>query len=196
MPRCGRWTPPRPPPPSIEINAPAEAQLAELKARLLAHADRLQIAGSTAASSTANWHAVATRTTRSAAHRMMRTAHGLEAHEPTRAALADGRIQVEQAEVILRALAELPDDLEVEILEEAEQRLLDLAADHDAKALRVLGRRILEVVSPETADAHEARLLEREERAAAAATRLTALRRRPRPGPRPVHHRTNTPGPH
>jgi hypothetical protein len=37
----------------------------------------------------------------------------------------------------------------------------------------VLGRRILEVVSPETADAHEARLLEREERAAAAATRLT-----------------------
>ncbi len=156
-----------------ELNALA-AQVAELQARLLAHADRLQIAGSTAASSTANWHAVATRTTRPAAHRMMRTAHGLEAHEPTRAALADGRIQVEQAEVILRALAELPDDLEVEILEEAEQRLLDLAADHDAKDLRVLGRRILEVVSPETAEAHEAKLLEREERAAAVATRLTA----------------------
>jgi hypothetical protein len=85
-----------------------------------------------------------------------------------------GRLQVEQAEVILRAVDELPDDLEVEILEEAEQRLLNLASDHDAKDLRVLGRRILEVVSPETADAHEARLLERQERAAAVATRLTA----------------------
>jgi hypothetical protein len=159
---------------AIDEVSRAEAQLAELKARLLTHADRIEVAGSTAASSTANWHAVTTATTRSAAHRMMRIAHGLERHEPTRAALAHGRLQVEQAEVILRALEELPDDLEVEILEAAEQRLLDLAHDHDAKALRVLGRRILEVVSPETADAHEAKLLEREERAAAVATRLTA----------------------
>ena len=170
--RRGRWTPTETAAALAEIQS-AKAQLAELEARLLAHADRLQVAGSTAASSTANWHAVATRTTRSAAHRAMRTARGLDQHEPTRAALADGRLQLEQAEVILRALEELPADLDTEILEEAETRLLDLAADHDAKALRVLGRRILEVVSPETADAHQARLLEKEERAAAAATRLT-----------------------
>jgi hypothetical protein len=31
--------------------------------------------------------------------------------------------------------------------------LLELAAGHDAKALRILGARILEVVSPETAEA-------------------------------------------
>ena len=43
----------------------------------------------------------------------------------------------------------------------------------DAKALKILGRRILEVASPEAADAHEAALLEREERDAQAATRLT-----------------------
>jgi uncharacterized protein DUF222 len=43
----------------------------------------------------------------------------------------------------------------------------------DAKALKVLGRRILEIISPETADAHEAALLEKEERDAAAATWLT-----------------------
>ncbi|HET6938997.1 MAG TPA: DUF222 domain-containing protein, partial [Nocardioides sp.] len=60
-----------------------------------------------------------------------------------------------------------------ELAEEAEAHLLDLAHDHDAKTLKILGRRILEVVSPETADAHEALLLEREERAAQAATRLT-----------------------
>src|SRR4051794_13687402 len=35
----------------------AKAQLAELETRLLCHADRLDVAGSTAASSTANWHA-------------------------------------------------------------------------------------------------------------------------------------------
>jgi hypothetical protein len=151
----------------------AKAQLAELQARLLVHADRIDLAGQTAAASTATWHAVATVTTRAAAHRLMRTAHGLDTHEPTRTALASGRVNVEQAEVILRALDELPDDLDPEVVARAEAHLLGLAQVHDAKALRVLGRRILEVVSPETADAHEARLLEREERAAAAATRLT-----------------------
>src|SRR5262249_18939022 len=104
---------------------------------------------------------------------LMRIAAALDSHEPTRTALAEGRLQVEQAEVILRALAELPDDLDPELVERAEQQLLVLAGDHDAKALKILGRRILEVVSPETADAHEAKLLEREERAAAATTRLT-----------------------
>ncbi len=43
---------------------------------------------------------------------------------------------------------------------------------HDAKALKVLGRRILDVVDPDAADAHEAKLLEKEERDAQAATRL------------------------
>ena len=151
----------------------AEAQLAGLKARLLTHAERTDVAGDTAASSTANWHAVATRTTRPSAHRSMRLADGLEQHELTRAALAAGDLRVEQAEVILRALSELPDTLDPDVSVEAEQQLLDLAADHDARALRVLGRRILEVVSPETADAHEAQLLEKEERAAQIATRLT-----------------------
>ena len=52
----------------------AKAQLAELEARLLAHADRIDVAGNTGATSTANWHAHTTRTTRAAAHRVMRLA--------------------------------------------------------------------------------------------------------------------------
>ena len=103
----------------------------------------------------------------------MRLANGLQSHDPTRTALGEGRIHVEQAEAILRALTELPDDLDPEILGKAEQHLLELAADHDAKALKQLGRHILEVASPEAADAHEAKLLEKEERDAATATRLT-----------------------
>jgi hypothetical protein len=151
----------------------AEAQVAELKSRLLSHADRTDVAAESGATSTATWHAATTQTTRPQAHRLMRTAKGLDTHEATRVALAAGRLHLEQAEVILRALDELPDDLDAEILERAEAHLLGLAADHDAKTLKILGRRILEVVSPETADAHEAALLDREERAAQAATRLT-----------------------
>src|SRR4051794_21209141 len=88
----------------------AEAQLAELKTRLLTHAGEVDVPGKTAASSVATWHAAATRTTKTTAHRDMRLAAGLDAHDLTRAALAEGRVHVEQAEAILRALAELPAD--------------------------------------------------------------------------------------
>lgn len=45
----------------------------------------------------------------------------------------------------------------------AEAHLVAAAADHDARALRVLGRRILEVVAPELAERCEGWALEREE---------------------------------
>ena len=64
----------------------------------------------------------------------MRLAEGLDNHDATRTALAEGRIHVEQAEAILRALSELPDELDPDVLPKAEQHLLALAADHDAKA--------------------------------------------------------------
>jgi hypothetical protein len=83
-------------------------------------------------------------------------------------------VNAEQAQVILRALTDLPADLDPDLATRAEAHLLELALDHDAQALRLLGRHLLQVVAPQTADAHEAALLEREERAAAAATRLVA----------------------
>ena len=58
----------------------------------------------------------------------MRLADGLEAHDLTRTALAEGRVHVEQAEAILRALAELPEDLDPDLVEQAEQHLLEQAA--------------------------------------------------------------------
>jgi hypothetical protein len=149
------------------------AQVAELKARLLSHATRIDLPGATAASCTANWHAHTTKTTRPTARRAMRLATGLETHEPTRQALSQGTVHLEQAEVILRALAELPDDLDPPVLAKAEAYLLGQAAHHDAQTLRIMGRHLLEVIDPDAADAHEAKLLEREERDAQAATRLT-----------------------
>ncbi len=155
-----------------EVQA-ARAQLAELEARLLAHADRIDLRAETGATNTANWHAVTTRTTRTTAHRAMRLATGLETRHLTRTALAAGRIHVEQAETILRALDELPTDLDPAVVEQAERHLLDQTGSFDAKALRQLGRHVLHVAAPDAADAHQATLLDREERAAAAATRLT-----------------------
>ena len=53
----------------IEDVLRAEAQLAELKSRLLTHAETVDVAGQTGATSTANWLAHHTHTTRRAAHR-------------------------------------------------------------------------------------------------------------------------------
>jgi len=101
----------------------AKGQLAELEARLVCHAERSEVASHGAATSTAHWYAVTTQTTRAQAHRLIRLAHGLDTHEPTRAALAEGRVNTEQAQVILSALGELPDDLDPELATQAEQHL-------------------------------------------------------------------------
>jgi hypothetical protein len=151
----------------------AKAQLAELEARLLVHAERVELPARSGTNNTGNWHARQTRTTRVTAHRAVRLAHGLDTHDLTRTALAEGRLLVEQAEAILRAIADLPDDLDPVLVARAEEHLIGEAGHHDAKTLKILGQRLLEVVAPEAADAHHAQLLEREERDAEAATRLT-----------------------
>src|SRR3954447_21434941 len=78
-----------------------EAQLAELKARTLTRVEQADLPNDSGATSTANWLAHHTKTTRPAAHRQTRLATGLENHDQTRDALATGRVHEEQAEVIL-----------------------------------------------------------------------------------------------
>jgi hypothetical protein len=154
-----------------EVGA-AKAQLAELEARLLAHADAIDVRALTGASSTATWHARATRTIQVAAHRTMRLASALEQRDLTRAALAEGRLHLDQAEAILKAVYQLPEGLDQALVAQAEAHLIEEAGHFDAKALKNLGRHLLAVIDPDAADAHIAKLLEREERAAQAATRL------------------------
>ncbi len=131
----------------------------------------------------------ATRVTRREAHGKTRLAAALEQHPLTAEALARGEVRVEQAQVICRAVDELTRDLETDaasedpdvralaadpdLPERAEKHLLAAAEHHDAKVLRILGKRILEVADPARADAHEARALEREEKRAAAKTRFS-----------------------
>jgi hypothetical protein len=152
-----------------------EAQLAQVKMRLLAHAERVEVGASVGATSAANWLAHQTKTTRSTVHRLARLAKRLDdAYPEVDAALADGRVTVEQAEVIVDAVDKLPTDLiSTETVAKAKTFLLAHASEHDAKALRILGRRLLEVLDPEAADAEEACRLEGEEADARAKASFT-----------------------
>ncbi len=156
----------------VEI-AVAEARLGELKHRVLAHASQVRVEEATGAATTATWLARATRTTVRSSRRAVHLATALETYQRLREGYAAGRVNTEQAEAIARALDALPTDIPATVRAAAEQRLVELAAHHDACDLRVLGDRVLDVVAPAVADAHEAARLEAEERAAARKTMLT-----------------------
>ena len=150
-----------------------ESQVVELKSRVAAHADGLQVGHEFGATSTANWLAHQTKQTRPDAARIVRLGYDLAAHDLVRDALARGDLRVDQASVIIRAVKALPDDLDPDLVIRAERHLVAAAAEHDARTLNILGRRLLEVVAPDLADQHEADLLEKEEAKAAQATRFT-----------------------
>src|SRR5690349_1218975 len=151
--------------------ASAEARLTELRLRVLAAADRGDVAAETAATSTAAWLAHATRRSPPAAHADVRLATRLDADRArTRDALADGAVDPDQARVIVRAIDNLPAGVDAAVRERAEKHLVHLAGGHDAVSLRRLASRLHEVIDPDAADEAEARRLEAEERAAVRTT--------------------------
>ena len=143
--------------------------MAELELRVAEHARTAGVGESAGATSTANHWAHVTHQTRTEAHRKIRLALMLASRPALRAALAAGDVLVEQAAVIGAAVDAVP----AEFADRAERLLIGFAAEHDAKALKILGMRILEYLDPEAAEAHEAAQLKKEERAGAASTRLT-----------------------
>lgn len=150
-------------------------RLEALRLRVLSSADDVALAeGSRDA---AAWLAHAARVDRSAARRDLRLADDLEHRCPrVAAALAAGDVTAEQAWVIVRAVGQLPDDAGPEVRARAEEHLVGEAARFGPRELRVLGRRVLEVVAPGVADDHERRLLEAEEATARRRTTLTTRR--------------------
>ncbi|MFW6773859.1 DUF222 domain-containing protein [Nocardioides sp. CPCC 205120] len=157
----------------VELERAAN-RLAALQSRLLAHATEVRVEDETGAPSTAVWLANATHVTRAEAHRRVRVAVAThERYDALVAASTSGSVSPGQADVIVRALEDLGDDVDAGVRDEAEKVLVGFAADHDAKDLRVLGRRILDIVAPAVGEAREAELLAKEEREAAAKVRLT-----------------------
>ena len=144
--------------------------------RVVAAAD--DVALDAGARSAAAWLAHGTRVTPGAAVRQGRLGEALEARWHRLAdAVWVGGVNIEQAHVIASALDELPDDLDPGVLVKAEIHLVAEAAHFDAAKLRILGRKVLDVVAPEVAEDHERRRLEEEERRAGETTRLSLRRR-------------------
>lgn len=154
----------------------ASGRLEGVTARVVCEADRRRLGDRIGARDTGPWWARSTRLTRREAAGRVRLARRLsaEVHEPVARALAQGGLLPDQARVVVRAVDALPDDLDPAVRAAARDRLVELAADHDADQLRTLGRRILEVVAPDVADDQERRALEREEARARKRTWLTS----------------------
>ncbi|WP_183101029.1 HNH endonuclease signature motif containing protein [Nocardioides pelophilus] len=140
----------------------AAAALEELRLRVLASAG--DVAEAAGARDVGSWAAVITRAEPATARADARLAESLDRRWTRVAAgMADGRVAQAQARVVVAALEALPSDLDPDLLADAETRLVDWCAEFNPTELRRLGRRILEVVAPEIAEAHEAKLLEQEE---------------------------------
>jgi len=153
-----------------------EAQLAELRLRVMAASG--QVAVDDGARDVAAWLAHRARLDRGEARRDQRLAAALDADRSLLAAgMAEGRVNRAQAEVIARALEELPDGVGAEVRALAEERLVAEAARFGPRQLRILGRRILHVVAPEVAEEEERKALEREEATAAVETWFSSRRR-------------------
>ena len=155
------------------------ARAEELELRVAHAAERADVGAADASTSTGVWWANATNQTKAGAIRRLGLARALDSeHEPVRDALAEGAILTDQATAIVRAVDALrtgpaKDLVDPETVTLAQKTLIGLAGDHDAKALRILGRRILDIVAPEVGEAVEAQQLAREEREAFAKARLT-----------------------
>jgi hypothetical protein len=155
----------------------AKAQLEALELRLLAEADRSGATTDTGAGTAADWIAVETRQVRREARSDLRLAQAVERHDLLSAAMSEGQVNTAQARAIVAALDRLPTTGEFAVSTdqrtEAETHLVALAEHHDAKALRILGGRIFEVIAPDLAEKFEGKTLEAEEAKALRRTTFT-----------------------
>lgn len=149
-----------------------ESCAAELRLRVMATAGAA-VADAEGYRDVAAWLAANTLVRRGDAAADLRLAMALDRDLPVLArAVRDGRVNVEQARMIARAVAELPARVGRDVVEAAEAKLVEFAEEHDPTALARLGHRILEVVDPERFEAEEARALAESEKRAAEKQRL------------------------
>ena len=121
------------------------AQLEALRLRLLLEAEQSEATVDSGARSAADWVAIETRQVRRDARsdlKLARAARG--ARRACRRRWATDAVNVAQARAIVASLDRLPRTGEFAVTAEqraaAEAHLVELAAHHDAKALRILGR--------------------------------------------------------
>ena len=149
------------------------ARLRALQLRILAVSD--EVAAETGARSAGAWLGQQVPLGYAEAGRTRRLAVALEVNwRQVGAAFAAGRLTEAQAETIVRALDALPESAGQELRERAEAHLSSHAAHLDPRQLRLLGRRVLELMAPDVVEAQEYRLLLAEEQRARQDTRSLA----------------------
>ena len=153
-----------------------EAQLTALKLRVMAVSDDVALAEGARDVGALMTHE--TRTDSATNRRDLALATALDrrwAHVAD--ALTRGDINVAQAAVIADALEALPTaKVSADLLTRAEAHLVGEAAHFGPRELRVLGRRILDILAPEIFEQHEAEQLAEEERRARRTTSLVSVR--------------------
>jgi hypothetical protein len=162
----------------VDALTEAQSRLTSTLSRSLREADRRRVGDAIGARNTASWWAHRSRVTRGEAGRVLGLAERLDTdlHEPVARALGAGWLRVDQADVITRAVDALPADLvDARVRELARDVLLEHAHEHDARELRILGNRVLDVVAPEIGEKHEQRKLEEEEARALATASFTLV---------------------
>jgi hypothetical protein len=160
-------------------------RMTELQARLLANAD--DVAAQDGARDAAAWLAHHGRRDRGECRRRLRLGRDLARHPQVAGALRAGEMNPAQAEVVARAVDALPAGIDDGVRAAAEERLVVEAARFGPRKLRILGRRVLDVVAPEVAEAIEGRLLAQEE--ARASDNVFVRRRRRGDGTSDLHIR-------
>jgi len=151
-------------------------RIESLRARAVAAAD--DVAEHRGTRSAGAWLAHQTHQDGPVGRRWQWLADGLEQRWPILAlAYAAGTASTEQAHVIGRSLDDLPQDLDPDLRTRAEEHLVAQAAHFPPRDLRILGRRVLDVIAPDVAEAHEAKVLQRQEQAAWDNASLTWHRR-------------------
>lgn len=141
--------------------ARAEAQLAEIRLRVLAASDDIGV--ESGARDAAAWVSHATHADPATSRSDALLARRLERRPIIAGAMREGRVSPAQARVIAAVLEDLPDHLGAQVAADAETTLVAFAEQFRPAELRRLGRRLLEVVAPEIAEAEEAKRLAAEE---------------------------------
>ncbi|GAA1772000.1 HNH endonuclease signature motif containing protein [Nocardioides hankookensis] len=149
-------------------------RLEELRMRVLAAAG--DVADEDGARDAAAWLAHHGRRDPAECRRRLRLARSLGDRDATAAALRRGEINVDQATVVVGATESLPEEVSSEVRRAAEARLVGEASTFGPRQLRILGRRVLDVVAPEVGERLEERLLDREAERAARRTFLHTRR--------------------
>ena len=154
------------------LGAKVRARLDAVQMAVVAAAD--DVAVETGARSVAAWLATETRDSHAHARQVERLGQALGCRwRQAGEALAAGRLSTAQAQVITRALDELPADLDRALVAKAEVHLVNQATAFGPRDLAKLGARILEAVAPEVAEEADYRRLLAEERLNRTATRLS-----------------------